>query len=52
MPLQLKRRLLSIYDLNNQPYSVGDVLLFQEASLVLRKKYGLYQIDFAFVYDP
>ncbi|MGH8678563.1 MAG: hypothetical protein ACREUQ_09465 [Burkholderiales bacterium] len=46
------RRLLLIYDFASQPFSVGDILIFQEASLVLREMHGLGEIDFAAVYDP
>ena len=46
------RRLLIVYDLSAQPFSVGDVLIFQEASLVLRERFGLALIDFAVVFDP
>jgi len=47
-----KRRLLVVYDLSSQPFSVGDTLVFQEASLVLRELHGLDVVDFAIVYDP
>jgi hypothetical protein len=46
------RRLLMIYDFASQPLSVGDILIFQESSLVLRATHDLGQIDFALVYDP
>ena len=46
------RRLLIIYDLSSQPFSIGDILIFQEASLVLRENFGVDTIDFAFVYNP
>lgn len=46
------RRLLVIYDLVSQPFSVGDILILQEASLVLRERFGLDLIDFAVVFDP
>lgn len=45
-------RLLVIYDLSTQPFSIGDILIFQEASLVICKQRGLDRIDFALVYDP
>lgn len=44
-------RLLVIYDLSAQPFSIGDILIFQEASLVMRERHGLDRIDFALVYD-
>ncbi len=47
-----QRRLLIIYDYSSQPFSVGDVLIFQEASLVLRENLDLGKVDFALVYDP
>lgn len=46
-----KQRLLIIYDLTCQPFSVGDVLVVQEAALVLREKYDVQYVDFAIVYD-
>lgn len=45
------RRLLVIYDLSSQPFSVGDILVFQEAALVLRELHQLNVVDFAVVYD-
>lgn len=47
-----ERRLLMIYDLSSQPFSIGDILVIQEASLVLREKWRLKEVDFALVYDP
>src|SRR3982751_2763510 len=47
-----ERRLLMVYDLSSQPFSIGDILVFQEASLVVREKYHLDTVDFALVYDP
>ena len=47
-----KRRLLVVYDLSTQPFSVGDLLIYQEASLVLKERTGFQVIDFAVVYDP
>jgi len=46
-----ERRLLIIYDFSSQPFSVGDILVMQEAALVLRTAHGLDRIDFACVYD-
>lgn len=46
------RRLLVIYDFASQPFSIGDILLIQEASLVLRQVAELDRVDLAFVYDP
>ncbi len=47
-----RRRLLMVYDLTTQPYSIGDILLFQEASLVLREQHSLDLVDFALADDP
>jgi hypothetical protein len=47
-----QRRLLMVYDLLSQPFSIGDLLGYQEASLVLRERHGVDKIDFAVVYDP
>src|SRR5580765_2918859 len=33
------RRLLLIYDTSSQPFNIGDILILQEGSLVLREKY-------------
>ena len=46
-----KLRLLLIYDFASQPFSVGDILIFQEAALVLRENYDLDVVDMALVYD-
>jgi len=46
------RRLLMIYDFSSQPFSIGDILVIQEASLVLRKIRGLDKVDLALVYHP
>jgi hypothetical protein len=45
-------RLLMVYDFASQPLSVGDLLTFHEASLVLREQHGVEAVDFAFIYDP
>lgn len=47
-----ERRLLIVYDFSSQPFSVGDILVLQQASLVLRELHGLDVVDFAMVYDP
>jgi hypothetical protein len=47
-----RRRLLVIYDFSSQSFSIGDILVIQEASLVLRQLAGLDRVDLAFVYDP
>jgi hypothetical protein len=45
------RRLLVIYDFSSQPFSIGDILIIQEAALVLRDDEGIDLVDFALVYD-
>jgi hypothetical protein len=45
-------RILAVYDTSSQPFSVGDLLIFQEASLVLCMKHQVEVVDFAIVYDP
>ena len=47
-----ERRLLAIYDTSSQPFSVGDILIMQAASLALREKHRVDLVDFALVYDP
>ena len=47
-----ERRLLAIYNTSSQPFSVGDILLIHEASLVLRERHRVDIVDFALVYDP
>lgn len=47
-----ERRLLVIYDFSSQPFSIGDILMVQEAALVLRDNEGLDLVDFALVCDP
>ena len=37
------------YDLSSQPHSIGDILVFQEASLVLKEEFDLEIIDFVFI---
>uniref|UniRef100_UPI0035B11CA5 hypothetical protein n=1 Tax=Hylemonella sp. TaxID=2066020 RepID=UPI0035B11CA5 len=46
------QRVLIIYDTSTQPFSVGDILVCQEASLVLCERYGVDVVDFAILYDP
>ena len=50
-PKSEKKRILIIYDLVSQPFSIGDVLLMQEASLILREQYRADWVDFAIVYN-
>src|SRR5712691_2030511 len=46
-----ERRLLLVYDTFSQPFNIGDILILQEGSLVLREKHHLDMVDFAIVYD-
>lgn len=46
-----ERRLLVVYDLAYQPYSIGDIIHVQEAALALREMHDAGMIDFAMVYD-
>lgn len=48
----LSRRLLVIYDFSSQPFSIGDILIFQEASQVLCAQHNLRRIDMGMVYNP
>lgn len=45
------RRILLIYDLSSQPFSIGDILAMQSASLVLREQHHADKVDFALVYN-
>src|SRR5262245_34909671 len=45
------RRLLLIYDFSSQPFSIDDILVMHQASLVLRAAGGLDRVDMALVYD-
>lgn len=47
-----ERRLLVIYDLSTQPFSIGDILVFQIGALVLLEEYKCDFVDFALVYNP
>lgn len=47
-----ERRVLVIYDTSTQPFSVGDLPICQEASLILCEKHGVSLVDPAIVYDP
>lgn len=47
-----KQRILIIYDTSAQPFSVGDILMCQEAALVLCQKHHVNVVDFAILYDP
>ena len=45
------KSILFIYDFNTQPFSVGDILTVQAASLALAKFNGCENVDFAFIYS-
>jgi ribosomal protein S28E/S33 len=47
-----RKRLLVVYDLSSQPVSIGDILVIQEASLILKEQLGSSAIDLAIVCDP
>ena len=46
------QRVLVVYDTSTQPFSVGDILVCQEASLVLCERHRVDVVDFAILYDP
>lgn len=46
------RRLLAVYDLSAQPYSIGDVLTHVMGSLIEAEAQGLDRVDYAFISDP
>ncbi len=46
------KKLLAVYDLSVQPYSIGDLLAFQAGTLVKCSQYGLDKVDFCFISDP
>lgn len=49
---QITRRLLAVYDLSVQPFSVGDLINFQAGSMMKCTGYDLNAIDFCFISDP
>jgi hypothetical protein len=48
---KLENRVLIIYDLSSQPFSIGDLILFQEIALIQCEKYKLEFSDLAIVHD-
>jgi hypothetical protein len=46
------RRVLMVYDTSSQPFSLGDILVAQEASLILCQRHGIAKVDFALLFDP
>lgn len=47
-----KKRLLMVYDLTSQPFSIGDILVMQEAAIVKLKELELKKCDFAVLFNP
>lgn len=47
-----KRKLLAVYDLSVQPYSVGDLIAFQAGALVKCAQLKFESMDFCFICDP
>ncbi len=43
--------MLILYDFGSQSLSIGDLLLFHQAALVLREQYQVDTVDFALVYE-
>ena len=50
-PAREADRVLIVYDTSSQPFSIGDLLIFQEASILLCEKFGIRTVDFALIYD-
>lgn len=48
----MKDKLLLVYDFSSQPFSVGDILSFNEMALCLCKENDIEEIDFVFTYNP
>ena len=48
----VKRRILIVYDTSSQPFSLGDILIAQEASLILCQRHGIQKVDFVVLFDP
>lgn len=46
-----ERRLLIIHDFSAQPFSLGEMLVSQEGSLVLRERYDAVRVDIAILYN-
>jgi hypothetical protein len=45
-------KILLVYDFTSQPFSIGDILCFQEMGLCICKERGYSEIDFVFTYSP
>ena len=52
LKFNLNKRILAIWDLQTVPYSVGDILVLNEAMMCLRIDYNADKIDICFVCDP
>ena len=48
---QNRKRILTIYDVTNQPFSIGDFILIQETSLILCEKNKIKITDVVIVFD-
>lgn len=46
-----QKRLLAVYDLSVQPYSIGDLIVFLEGSLLFSSLRGADKIDLCFISD-
>ncbi len=46
-----EKKLLAVYDLAVQPYSIGDMLVFQMGALAVAKLRGIEHIDICFISD-
>jgi hypothetical protein len=47
-----EKRILAIWDFSKDPFTVGDFLVFQELSLVLREIHGVEKVDMIWLYSP
>ena len=47
-----RTKLLAVYDLSVQPYSVGDLIAFQAGALAKCAQLGFESMDFCFICDP
>lgn len=48
---KVQKRLLVIYDLQSQTFTVGDPLDFQAVAVALREQWNLEEVDFALVHE-
>ena len=46
-----EKRILAVWDTAAQPYSLGDMLVFQEATLLLRRIHGVEKVDLCILSD-